>query len=164
MTHSYKDFANPLRSLALECVVIGQTEERYCSCDQIDFTDWPKDLRAACGFCRTVDQVEKRIRDAFAESGGLDLLLRQAQETASVATNVLPLPDAIATPNRVIPSGGDSGCIKCGANLIVGATLTVGPFCRRCWDDIKAKVRIVDAENAAADADSPAVGQAQAPL
>lgn len=64
------------------------------------------------------------------------------------------------------PSGKPASrwdCRKCGGERmkddqfpasVVGATLDIGPFCRHCWEDVKAKVRAVDAENAAASAPS----------
>ncbi len=49
------------RETALACILVGQTSERACTCDQIDFTDWPDDVRAACDFCRTIDAVEAKL-------------------------------------------------------------------------------------------------------
>lgn len=37
-----------------------------CHCAEIDFTDWPTDLRAACDYCRTVDVIERAIQQARA--------------------------------------------------------------------------------------------------
>lgn len=60
-THSFRDFPDPLRALALECVVVGQcdADARCCHCEETG---------VRCRFCCKIDDVEGLIRDAFAEA------------------------------------------------------------------------------------------------
>jgi len=63
----------PDDALRTEAEILFQylgSPDAHCSCHEIDFTDWPKDIREACSYCRTIDRVVAAFKEQRAAGFG----------------------------------------------------------------------------------------------